>query len=185
MLAKIHSPCTMRERGQKRSGPRGAHVTSIRLSGSRFETRVRIYGLVNRPVFDHELLNFGESRRYLNFKSANVYFCHTVPLSLSLSLLIVFSTSFYLSVSLFPSYRPAFPGRFEFQILCDRYVGHCRRGNNRLSSLSTRLCAVICCRRPPTWYIRTDTNRDLHGAVSLASRTFIYGATRYVSELIL
>jgi len=41
----------------------------------------------------------------------------------------------------------AFPERFEFQIPRDHRVD--RRGNNRLSSVSTRLCAVICFRRPP------------------------------------
>lgn len=77
-----------------------------------------------------------------------------------------FARSLLLSLSLsFTSlcYRATLPRRFEFQIPRGRRVG--RRGNNRLSSVSTRLCAVICFRRPPgRWY---TVQRDLRrGAVS-------------------
>lgn len=79
---------------------------------------------------------------YLNFKSTNVYF---YPGSRDRSAFVLRLA--YLSISLSLRYRPAFPGRFEFQIpRADHRVG--RRGNNRLSSVSTRLCAVICFRRP-------------------------------------
>lgn len=68
-----------------------------------------------------------------------------------------------------------FPGRFEFQISCDHRVG--RRGNNRLSSVSTRLCAVICFRRPPPLPLPSspvvrNRHRDLRRAVSPVTSHF-------------
>lgn len=67
---------------------------------------------------------------------------------------------------------PAFSGRFEFQIRRDHRVG--RRGNNRLSSVSTRLRAVICFRRPTPLFgpVIRNRNRDLSGAVSLVTSHF-------------
>lgn len=81
--------------------------------------------------------------------------------------------SFFVSPICFTSlshrYRPAFPERFEFQIPRDHRVD--RRGNNRLSSVSTRLCAVICFRRPsPLRLYVTDT--AIYGAVSLVTPHF-------------
>lgn len=58
------------------------------------------------------------------------------------------------------------PGRFEFQIPRDHRVD--RRGNNRLSSVSTRLCAVICFRRPHPLRgpVIRNRHRDLRRGIS-------------------
>jgi len=129
-----------------------AHVTSIRLGIRRFETRAACraptsscrpqIGLFLDWSISQGIKGEGRGSRYLNFKSANVYFCAGSRDCSAFVLRLA-----YLSISLFPRYRPAFSGRFEFQIRRDHRVG-CR-GNNRLSSVSTRLYAVICFRRPP------------------------------------
>lgn len=81
-----------------------------------------------------------------------------------------------LSFFLPPRYRPAFSGRFEFQIrprlpFCPPLrVG--RRGNNRLSSVSTRLCTVICFRPPVPCAVICVTDTAIYGAVSLVTSHF-------------
>lgn len=79
--------------------------------------------------------------------------------------------SFFVSpicLPLFPSVIGRLsPGRFEFQIPRDHRVD--RRGNNRLSSVSTRLCAVICFRRPrprPRGPVIRNRHRDLRRGIS-------------------
>lgn len=139
-LAKIHS-LRVRDGGTRSEVVDLAHVTSITrgLGIALRDTRP-----VNRPVFEHVPLNLGgppPPRRYLNFKSANVYFCHgpaTVPRPLPPP---------SPSIS-FPVLSAGFPDALNFKFRRDHHrVG--RRSGNRLSSVSTRLCAVICFRRPP------------------------------------
>lgn len=173
-LAKIHS-VRVAERGQKKR-TRAQHRSSGGIARARARSlagRARRRGDIRScprksACFRAPDYSISEVRCNLNFKSANVYFCpgrfRTFVRSLSLP-------------------RPVLsaPQRFEFQIPRDHRVG--RRGNNRLSSVSTRLCAVICFRRPAlhTVYVAARSTVRRY----LAARTFIYGATRYVSELIL
>lgn len=179
---KYTSPCTIRgwRRGTRSEEVDLAHVTSIRLGIRRFETRAACraprasscrpqIGLFSSTDWSISQGLRGESRgsRYLNFKSANVYFC---PGSRDC---FAFRSSSRLSVYL--SFSTVIgrlsPDALNFKFGRDHRVG--RRGNNRLSSVSTRLCAVICFRRPPRSPTRlyvTDT--AIYGAVSLVTSHF-------------
>lgn len=140
-----------------------AHVTSIRLRIAFRDTRS--YGLVNRPVFEHELLNFGESCRYLNFKSANVYFCPgpaVVPRSLFLFLSPY--RFLYLSICLpFPVIGQLFPDALNFKFCATAMSATAATTDFRVFPPAYALSFVSVALRPG---IYVQTHRDLRHGIS-------------------
>lgn len=130
-----------------------------------------------------------ESRRYLNFKSANVYFCPgpaAVPPSLSFSPLSLFHFPYlflYLSLSvsfflLSASFSRTFWISNSVQPLC--------RPSRQQATFECFYPLIRCHLFPsPSDLVYVGIPRSTAQYLWRVSRTFIYGATRYVSELIL
>lgn len=111
-LAKIHSPRAGRGNEVKSSGPRARnidHGLGIALRDTRPHGAERARARKS-ACFRARTAQSRQAARYLNFKSANVYFCHG-PRNRSA---LVFSSSF--SIYLFPRVIGRLSRRFEFQI---------------------------------------------------------------------